>query len=133
MVGTQGGIWKEYLPNVCATVSRHSAWAWLASYGNRKSVRFSWEWITVTEHYTNELILIRGCIQKFPDWVDHEVQAYNNKHSLRSKSGRGWEFFSSPPHPDRLWAHPATYPMCTKSSFPEGKAAGACSWPLTSI
>jgi hypothetical protein len=24
---------------------------------------------------------IRGCIQKFPDWVD---KAYNNKHSLRS-------------------------------------------------
>jgi hypothetical protein len=22
--------------------------------------------------------------QKFPDWVDNEIYAYNNKHSLRS-------------------------------------------------
>jgi hypothetical protein len=26
----------------------------------------------------------RGCIQKFPDWVDNEIYAYNNKHSLRN-------------------------------------------------
>jgi hypothetical protein len=26
---------------------------------------------------------IRGCIQKFPDWVDNEIYAYNNKHSSR--------------------------------------------------
>jgi hypothetical protein len=25
---------------------------------------------------------VRGCIQKFPDWVDNEIN--NNKHSLRS-------------------------------------------------
>jgi hypothetical protein len=25
-----------------------------------------------------------GCIQKFPDWVDNEIYAYNNKHSLRN-------------------------------------------------
>jgi hypothetical protein len=24
------------------------------------------------------------CIQKFPDWVDNEIYAYKNKHSLRS-------------------------------------------------
>jgi hypothetical protein len=24
--------------------------------------------------------------------------------------GKGWEFFSSPPCPDRLWAHAASYP-----------------------
>jgi hypothetical protein len=30
-------------------------------------------------------------------------------------------------------AHPASYPMGTRSSFPGGKAAGAWSWPLTSI
>jgi hypothetical protein len=27
---------------------------------------------------------IRGCIQKVPDWVNKEIYAYNNKHSLRS-------------------------------------------------
>jgi hypothetical protein len=30
-------------------------------------------------------------------------------------------------------AHPASYPMSTRGSFPVGKAAGAWSWPLTSI
>jgi hypothetical protein len=29
---------------------------------------------------------IRGCIQKFTDWVDNEICAYNNKHSLRSNT-----------------------------------------------
>jgi hypothetical protein len=28
--------------------------------------------------------------------------------------------------------HPTSYPMCTRDSFPGGKAAGAWSWPLTS-
>jgi hypothetical protein len=27
-----------------------------------------------------------GCIQKFPDWVDNEMYACNNKHSLRSNT-----------------------------------------------
>jgi hypothetical protein len=30
-------------------------------------------------------------------------------------------------------AHPASYPMGTRDSFSRGKAAGAWSWPLTSI
>jgi hypothetical protein len=30
-------------------------------------------------------------------------------------------------------AHPASYPMGTRASFPGGKATGAWSWPLTSI
>jgi hypothetical protein len=30
-------------------------------------------------------------------------------------------------------AHPASYPMGTRGSLPGGKAAGAWSWPLTSI
>jgi hypothetical protein len=30
-------------------------------------------------------------------------------------------------------AHPASYPMGTRGSFPGGKAAGAWSWPLTFI
>jgi hypothetical protein len=29
---------------------------------------------------------IRGCIQKFPDWVDNEINNNNNKHSLRSNT-----------------------------------------------
>jgi hypothetical protein len=29
---------------------------------------------------------VRGCIQKFPDWVDNEIYAYNNKHTLRGNT-----------------------------------------------
>jgi hypothetical protein len=32
--------------------------------------------------YYDNLINIQGCIQKFPDWVDNEIN--NNKHSLRN-------------------------------------------------
>jgi hypothetical protein len=31
-------------------------------------------------------LLVQGCIQKFPDWVDNEIYAYNNKQSLRSNT-----------------------------------------------
>jgi hypothetical protein len=32
------------------------------------------------------------CVQTFPDWVDNEIKAYNNKLSLRSnKKGYGGE------------------------------------------
>jgi len=30
-------------------------------------------------------------------------------------------------------AHPASYPMGTRSTFPWGKAAGAWSWPHTFV
>jgi hypothetical protein len=37
--------------------------------------------------------LIRGYIRKFPDWVDNEIYAYKNKHSLRSNAkGYGGKF-----------------------------------------
>jgi len=39
-----------------------------------------------------------------------------------SSPGSGWEFFSSPPHPDRLWAHLSS--EC-KGIFPGGKVATA--------
>jgi hypothetical protein len=29
---------------------------------------------------------IRGCNRKFPEWVDNEIYAYNNKHMLRSNA-----------------------------------------------
>jgi hypothetical protein len=31
-------------------------------------------------------VCIWRCIQKFPDWIDYEIYAYNNKHSLRSNT-----------------------------------------------
>jgi hypothetical protein len=50
-----------------------------------------------------------------------------------SSPGRGWEIFLSPPRPDRLWSPPTCYSLGTRDSFPEGKVAGAWTWPLTSI
>jgi hypothetical protein len=50
-----------------------------------------------------------------------------------SVPGRGKGFLYTPQRPDRLWGHPVSYPMGTGGSFPEGKAAGVWSWPLTSI
>jgi hypothetical protein len=41
--------------------------------------------ILATEVWFSGYIL-RGCIQKFPDWVDNEIYAYNNKHSLRNNT-----------------------------------------------
>jgi hypothetical protein len=29
---------------------------------------------------------VRGCNEKFPDWVGNEIYAYNNKHSLISNT-----------------------------------------------
>jgi len=41
--------------------------------------------------------------------------------------GGCWEFFSSPPRPERLWGPP------NQGSFRGGKVAGAWSWPLSFI
>jgi hypothetical protein len=38
------------------------------------------------DHIDKILCNIRGCIQKFPDWVRNEIYAYNHKHSLRSNT-----------------------------------------------
>jgi hypothetical protein len=50
----------------------------------------------------------------------HTIKNMYFQHVL--SPGRRWEFFSSPPHPDR--AHLVAYPMGTWGSFPEGNAAG---------
>jgi hypothetical protein len=47
---------------------------------NRHSSRLSY-----SKHFLLETH-VRGYIQKIPDWVDNEIYAYNNKHSLRSNT-----------------------------------------------
>jgi len=46
---------------------------------------------------------------------------------------RGWEFFSLPPCPDRLWGAPSLLSNGYQGLFPWDKAAGPWSWPLASI
>jgi hypothetical protein len=60
----------------------------LLAYGHEKSKRlFRNAPTNVTFHDTIQICWnIRGCIQKFPDWVDNEISAYNNKHWLRSNT-----------------------------------------------
>jgi hypothetical protein len=55
----------------------------------------------------------RGCRVRFPA----ETGNFSLHHRVQNGSG----------------AHPASYPMGTRGSFREGKAAGAWSWPLTLI
>jgi len=44
------------------------------------------------------------------------------------------DLLSTPHYPDRFWGPPSLLSNgCTDSSFPRDKAAGAWSWPLTSI
>jgi len=36
--------------------------------------------------YQKRILEIRWCIQKFPDWVDNEINNSNNKHSSKSNT-----------------------------------------------
>jgi hypothetical protein len=43
----------------------------------------------------------------FPEYDINKTSLWNRKADFMSASpGRDWEFFSSPPHPDRLWKPP---------------------------
>jgi hypothetical protein len=50
-----------------------------------------------------------------------------------SNPGKGWEYFSSLPRPDRLSGPPSLLSNEYQGQFPVSKAAGVWSWPLTSI
>jgi hypothetical protein len=58
---------------------------------NSISVLGGWSVNQLANCYLNVLIIrskppIRGCNQKFPDWVDNEIYVYKNKFSLRSNT-----------------------------------------------
>jgi hypothetical protein len=44
------------------------------------------EFTEINKEVMNMFQDVRGCIQKFTDWVDNEICAYNNKHSLRNNT-----------------------------------------------
>jgi len=46
-----------------------------------------WAARNTTSHEWRHYFWIRGCIQKFPDLVDNEI---NNKHPLRNDKKRYW-------------------------------------------
>jgi hypothetical protein len=82
--------------------------------------------------------------QEIPDindglnvWTSGIYSTYWALTLYRDQIKVGWSrskrCFSPPHRPDRLVAHPASYPTGTGGSFPGGKAAGAWSSPLTSI
>jgi hypothetical protein len=52
---------------------------------------------------------------------------------FRFPAGGGWEFFSPPPRPERLWGPPNLLSNGYQELFPWGKEVGAWSWPLISI
>jgi hypothetical protein len=77
---------------------RHSSWSdigsqelptkdWMTSLRCASSISHVGYW-TIPAKTAENLVktVLRGCIQKFPDWVDNEIYAYNNKHSLRSNT-----------------------------------------------
>jgi hypothetical protein len=43
---------------------------------------------SAARHSTTSSHITAGCIQKFPDWVDNEIYAYNNKHSFGEATQR---------------------------------------------
>jgi hypothetical protein len=67
-------------------------------------------------------------------WVSSVVSRWATVWMIRGSSpDRVWDFFSSPPRPDRLWSPPSllfsgSYSGCKaagREAFPGGKAAGA--------
>jgi hypothetical protein len=55
-------LYASFIPHVCTTCPAH---------------------LILTDIIT---LIICGCIQKFPDWIDNEIYSYNNKYPLRSNT-----------------------------------------------
>jgi hypothetical protein len=44
------------------------------------------EYLSIDDNIIMDIREIRGCIQKFSDWVDNEIYDYSSKHSLRGNT-----------------------------------------------
>jgi hypothetical protein len=62
---------------------------------------------------------VRGCIQKVPDWVDNEIDAYNYKHSLRSNAKGYGGKFTRLAHKIAIQVHlvPESFTICSSRSL----------------
>jgi hypothetical protein len=58
--------------------------------GGQRSAELTLQKVQIARKYIDKTdgynFSVRGCIQKFSDWVDNEIYAYKNKHSLRSRT-----------------------------------------------
>jgi hypothetical protein len=67
-----------------------SCLTWLAACVSPQTRGRWWWWgrvgVTSLTVRKGKIQDVRGCIQKFPDWVDNETNNNNNKHSLRSNT-----------------------------------------------
>jgi hypothetical protein len=112
---------KPYDHPACNPAPCHKAKRLLTS--TFSSFKFMWTWLW--QHRFTRDCLLSGPLQM-------KVAEERNWIALIF-SHMKWMAWLCLPLILRSGAHPASYPMGTRVSFPGGKAAGAWSWPLTSI
>jgi hypothetical protein len=72
--------------------SNADSWRLIEWYSHFPTIRYITAWLCLLhgprKHLAPTFIsyFVRGCIQKFPDWVDKEIYTYNNKHPLRTNT-----------------------------------------------
>jgi hypothetical protein len=77
------------IPALIISIHRMNFWCYVASVRECRIIMSDVSrWIRKEAVVVHSKLFthLRGCIQKFPDWVDKEIYAYNNKHSLRSNT-----------------------------------------------
>jgi hypothetical protein len=87
--------WRDFVETVMnLRISQKLGISWIYyAYSNETYINASrcgsfssiFCFLDIEEH---SLLRIRGCIQKFPDWVDNEINS-NNKHSRSNTKGYG--------------------------------------------
>jgi hypothetical protein len=86
-------------------------------------------WMNVFRHWLQINIIIRSRYSSLAMALGYELDDRGSR--VRFPEGAG-NFSLHRRVQNGSGAHPASYPMGSRGSFPGGKAAGAQSWPLTS-
>jgi hypothetical protein len=96
-----------------------------------------WNWIFYTVQTKRISRRVKLCTEEFRFWTTDQGPADRNRYSNSLRSGRSGDrsrWRQDFPHPFRGAAGPIQPPVKrTPGLFPEGKAAGAWPWRLTSI